>query len=283
MPRASFKKADQGKGGSLYEGPIQIANARFGKTNYGGKMQGEAVALLFAAIHPDANDELTETEFILSVGKHWLPSQDGDMDSEDGPFLVSEKEDAVINEGSAFGLFSGSLEDARDGQSFDSADELNGLVVVVKREAKPIDGNKDRKVYMVVEVLDEAPWESKGGKASKPKFEKSGTVPSALAGKKAAKPEPEEEEEEDEDAVDKDTLLAVLEAIVSDKANRKGVKIKDLPKAVVAAISAWKDVKEKKQLMAQKAAIVDALDENFLTGKVAAKVISYEDDVINAA
>lgn len=238
MPKASFATSDMGEGGGLFEGVGVISNARFGKTDYNGKAEAESTALLFTITHQDANEELTQSEQIFSVGKGWEPSEDGETPSSEGPFLVSEKEGHKLNKGCAAAMFLTTLEKER-GEPLDvdkGAEDLNGLVVDFKREAAPTQQNKDRKVYICGGVLDAAPW----GDAA-----------------------PSDDSDSDAEEKDYTSLNKVLKVAL--KANKKGIRMKDLPGALDKTIKTWSNAKEKKALAAEKDTLLELADEEYVT------------------
>lgn len=164
MPKVSFKAEDQGTSSGLYEGPIRISNARFGKSEFKKKdgsvgKFGGGVALLFNGEQLDENDEVVQEPYMMSVGGNFLPSEDEDMPSEEGPYLIpKEGKEPKINSGCAFAHFSRTLEKAR-GTAIESAEDLNDLCIEIKRVPAPIEGFPKRTVVEVVSVLDSMPWD----------------------------------------------------------------------------------------------------------------------------
>lgn len=263
--KVSFKASDQGSSSGLYQGPLRISEPRFGKSDFGGKSKfGTAIALLFKGEQLDENGDVTFEDYIMSVGKGFLPSTDEETPDEAGPYLVvDEGGTGVINNNCAFAVFSASLEKLR-GVDIQNANDLDGLCVEIKRRPAPIDGNPGRKVTEVVKVLDAMPWDKPVAKSRVANLPKGVKDNSAHA-----------------EGIDKETLLQVMGVVVAN-ADGKGIKLRDLPKAVDTAIRTWSDSSEKRTLLTQKTDILEEITgQNFLTCKQ--DVFVYEDETVSAA
>lgn len=261
MAKASF--ADQSEGGNIYVGPGIIRNPRFAYTNMRGKVKGKGiVALLFDFEHQDDEGDIVKDEVICTVngyGKNtWKPSEDGKDASDEGTFLFSDDEDAKLNSGVPFSMFEASLREHDNPIEDNDVSNIDGLKVNLQRKDASVEQSKNRKVYVVEEILDSVPWEEKKGKKTS----------------KKDKDEDEKEEKDEADEVNHDgpsrnTCLDVMGTVVK---SSKKVTVGDLGKAIYAAIE-----KSHKDLRGERKAIADACKEDeFLESTN--KVFKYDSD-----
>lgn len=93
--------------------------------------------------------------------------------------------------------------------------------------------------------------------------------------------EEETTESEVTTGIEKETLHSIMKVVV-ENAGTKGVKLRDLPRAVDTVIKTWPNLTERKNLLTNKTDIIDEMiGQNFLTSKQ--DVFNYEDDLVTTA
>lgn len=89
MGRASFNPANYVAGGLVDDADLVIQNPVFMMYDFEGKTQsGEPVCVLkVELVYDETGDEATTGYY--GTGKGWVPSEDGETESESGPYLIS--------------------------------------------------------------------------------------------------------------------------------------------------------------------------------------------------
>lgn len=160
-------------GGLVDDVDAEFTNCKFMRTDYGGKSDQEVTVFSSELKFADEDTgEEQEVEQMWSCGHADLvPSEDGETEAEEGPYLINIGKAKGVNASSNFGMLVSSISMAGfPGDRFDgSAACMNGLVAHVQRveiERKGLKkkkGEEDRKheVLTVTNIIS-MPWEKKG-------------------------------------------------------------------------------------------------------------------------